>query len=99
MMTFNKTLWPCLMAAVLGWGNLAAAPPGSDDVATRVKAALHSDPHVYDQHVDVSLKDGNVVLDGFVQTDWDLHSVVRIATSAAGGRKVVDNLTIKEGGK
>jgi osmotically-inducible protein OsmY len=102
-----------LAAALLACASVAAAqnepnagssslqPTALDsdtDVATRVKAALHADTHVYDRHVDVAVKSGDVVLSGFVSTDWDERSVVRIATTAAGGRKVVDNLKIKVGG-
>jgi osmotically-inducible protein OsmY len=101
-------------AAFMVWASIAAAqdtpnaaapatvqPSAVDsdsDVANRVKAALHADTHVYDKHVEVAVKHGDVVLNGFVGNDWDLRSVVRIATEAAGGRKVVDNLKIKEGG-
>lgn len=64
----------------------------------RVKAALHASPYFYDQHVTVSIEDGNVVLGGFVFSDWDLRDALRIAREAAGDRSVIDNLSIKEGG-
>jgi osmotically-inducible protein OsmY len=68
------------------------------DLATRVKNALHSDPYVYDKHVTVSVENGDVILRGFVFSEWDLRNAIRIATQAAGGRKVVDDISIKEGG-
>ena len=75
------------------------ASTSSESVVTeRVKAALHADPYVYDEHIDVSMKNGSVVLKGFVSSDWDLRNAIRIATQAAGGRRVIDSLTIKEGG-
>jgi osmotically-inducible protein OsmY len=70
-----------------------------EQLRQRVKAALHKDPYFYDEHVDVSVENGAVVLRGFVFSDGDLRNAVRIATKAAGGRKVVNNLTIKQGGR
>jgi osmotically-inducible protein OsmY len=64
----------------------------------RVKDALHSNPYFYDAHVTVSVKNGAVVLHGFVGSDWDLQDAIRIARMAAGGRRVVDNLSIQLGG-
>jgi osmotically-inducible protein OsmY len=82
----------------------AAATQGADSVtdeelSKRVQAALHSDPYFYDEHVSVSVERGNVVLRGFVFSDWDLRDAIRIASQAAGERPVVDNLSIKLGGR
>jgi osmotically-inducible protein OsmY len=49
----------------------ASSTQGADSVAEeklrkRVKDALHSDPYFYDKHVTVSVKNGAVVLRGFV---------------------------------
>jgi osmotically-inducible protein OsmY len=65
----------------------------------RVAAALHSDPYFYDVHVTVSVEKGAVVLRGFVSSDWDLLDAIRIASKAAGDRRVVDDLTIELGGR
>jgi osmotically-inducible protein OsmY len=65
----------------------------------RVKDALHADPYFYDEHVTVSVEQGVVVLRGFVFSDWDLRDAIRIARKAAGNRRVVDNLSIKQGGR
>jgi osmotically-inducible protein OsmY len=75
------------------------SPQTDEELGQRVKAALHKDPYFYDEHVDVSVEHGAVVLRGFVFSDADLHNAIRIATKAAGGRKVVNNLTIKQGGR
>jgi osmotically-inducible protein OsmY len=64
----------------------------------RVAAALHSDPYLYDAHVTVSVEKGAVVLRGFVSSDWDLLDAIRIASKAAGDRRVIDDLSIKLGG-
>jgi len=65
----------------------------------QVKAALHADPYFYDKHVTVSIENGVVVLRGFVFSDWDLRQALSIARKAAGDKTVVDNLSIKEGGR
>jgi osmotically-inducible protein OsmY len=70
-----------------------------DELGKRVQAALHSDPYFYDEHVSVSVENGDVVLRGFVFSDWDLRDAIRIARQAAGDRRVVDNLSIKLGGR
>jgi osmotically-inducible protein OsmY len=64
-----------------------------------VENALRSDPYFYDAHVIVSVKNGTVILEGFVFSDWDLRDAIRIAAKAAGGGRVVDNLTIEVGGR
>jgi hypothetical protein len=51
----------------------------------------------YDKHVTVSIENGDVVLRGFVFSDWDLRRALNIARKAAGAKTVVDNLSIKEG--
>jgi osmotically-inducible protein OsmY len=69
------------------------------ELTKRVKAALHADPYFYDEHVTVSVEQGVVVLRGFVFSDWDLRDAIRIASKAAGDRRVMDNLSIKQGGR
>lgn len=65
----------------------------------KVENALRSDPYFYDTHVDVLVENGNVVLHGFVLSEWDLRDAIRIATKAAGGRRVIDDLTLELGGR
>jgi osmotically-inducible protein OsmY len=79
----------------------AALEPGSaadHQLQQRVKTALHTDPYFYDEHVTVSVENGDVVLRGFVSSDWDIRDALRIAGKAAGGRRVIDDLSIKLGG-
>jgi osmotically-inducible protein OsmY len=64
-----------------------------------VENALSSDPYFYGAHVNTSIENGDVVLRGFVSSDWDLRDAIRIATKAAGGRRVIDDLTIELGGR
>jgi hypothetical protein len=81
-----------------------AATQGADSVtdqelSRRVQAALHADPYFYDKHVSVSADSGVVVLHGFVFSEWDLRDAIRIARQAADQRPVIDDLTIKLGGR
>jgi osmotically-inducible protein OsmY len=93
----------CLAVVVYGVGG-SATWAGEQNTATdealrqRVTAALHTDPYFYDEHVSVSVDNGVVVLRGFVASEWDLRDAIRIAGKAAGDRRVIDNLSIKEGG-
>ena len=71
----------------------------NEQLRQRVAAALHADPYFPDQHVTVSVEKGTVVLRGFVFSGWDLERAIRIADEAAGSRLVIDDLSIKEGGR
>ena len=51
---------------------------------------------------DADLRDsvhGVVHLHGLVFSDWDLRDAMRIASKAAGDRRVINNLTIVQGGR
>jgi osmotically-inducible protein OsmY len=56
---------------------------------------LRADRYLDDEHIDVSVENGVVTLRGLVFDDWDLRSAMRIARKAAGGRLVIDNLSIE----
>lgn len=72
----------------------AQAPVASDaELASRVKAAVHASP-VNDMHIDVSVENGDVVLSGFVEDSRALLDALQAAQKAAGGRKVIDALSI-----
>ena len=77
----------------------SAAAESADAARLRVETALRLDPYFYDAHVNVLLKKGAVVLEGFVFSDWDLIHAVRIANKAAGGARVVNALSIEVGGR
>ena len=94
------------IAAAQPTGTARAAPHASDAAAAgqevsdqalveRVQAALQADPYLFNKHITVSVESGAVILRGFVFSDWDLRSAVRIATKAAGNTKVINDLTIK----
>jgi BON domain len=79
----------------------AAAPesPANEARRLRVETALHDDPYFNDSHVTVVLRNGVVILQGFVSTEWDLLHAIRIAKSAAGDGRVVDDLYLDLGGR
>jgi len=82
------------VAAVAG-----AAVLADGELEKRVRAALHADPYFYDKHVTVSVEHGAVVLRGFVYTGLDVQDAIRIASKAAGNRRVVDDLSIERDGR
>lgn len=108
----RKTVDAGIAAAVLGLSVLSAsscaqnpsapavtrpATAGSDaQLAARVKTALDVSPSFYAEHVDVSIENGDVVLNGFVQNNRELLDAIDIATKAADGRKVINLLSIKK---
>ena len=63
-------------------------------LAEHVQAALHADPYLLDKHIRVSIEHGDVALRGFVASSEDLISAKKDALKAAGGRRVVDYLSI-----
>jgi osmotically-inducible protein OsmY len=87
----------CGTAAAATAQDLHAVPDA--DLRDRVQLALHADPYFNDGHVDVTVEHGAVYLNGLVFSDWDLRDAMRIASKAAGGRPVVNNLTIIVGGR
>jgi osmotically-inducible protein OsmY len=87
----------CSSAVAVAAPNIYSVPDA--EVRDRVQLALHDDPYFYDGHVEVSVDDGVVHLHGLVFSDWDLRDAMRIASKAAGNRRVIDNLTLIQGGR
>lgn len=71
------------------------AAASSSDMVGRVKQALHAEPALNDKHIEVSLKNGKVVMRGFVTSQGDMVKAVRAASKTAGGKNVVNELTIQ----
>jgi osmotically-inducible protein OsmY len=111
-MMIKKTAGIVSLAAFIGTGMFAMgvqaqnAPSASDnsqsaqntgdDMAARVKQALHAQPALNDKHIDVSMKHGKVVMTGFVTSQGDLQKALRAADKAAGSKNVVNELKIKK---
>lgn len=105
----KKSLGVFSMAAVIGLGGVSMgaqaqnAPPASDssqtaqtaDMAMRVKQALDSQPALNAKHIEVVMKNGKVVMRGFVNSQGDLTKALRAADKTAGSKNVVNELTIK----
>ena len=77
----------------------AVQSTADEDLRNRVATALRSDPYFYDAHVTVTVEKGAVVLRGIVFSEWDLRDAIRIARAAAGDKRVIDSLSIVQGGR
>jgi osmotically-inducible protein OsmY len=65
----------------------------------RVAAALHANRYLDDEHINISVEGGVVVLRGLVFDDWDVRKALRTARKATGDSPVVDSLSIEQGGR
>jgi hypothetical protein len=95
-------LVPALPARADDADNSTASSPvvaTDNSLQFRVSSALHSDPYLYARHIDVYVKDGDVVLKGSVANDWELSKALHLATEAAKPHKVIDSIEITEGGR
>jgi osmotically-inducible protein OsmY len=98
--TTKLARWALTALALSACGAAGAATVAADlKVRGDVENALSADPYFYGAHVNVSMENGNVVLRGFVFSDWDLRDAIRIANKAAAGRRVIDDLAIEVGGR
>jgi osmotically-inducible protein OsmY len=77
----------------------AKTTPADQLLQEQVTDALESDRYFYSAHVNVSVRNGVIVLHGFVFSDWDLRDAIRIANRAADGNRVVNDLAIEVGGR
>jgi osmotically-inducible protein OsmY len=70
-----------------------------DEWLTRqVEAALLSNPYLIGQHINVTIKNGVVFLDGIVYDDWDIRIAKRISQRIPGVRRVnTTDLDIEDG--
>jgi len=76
-----------------------AADAVSEKLRKQVAAALHADPYLDDEHINIAVDRGVVVLSGLVYSDWDLRTALRTARKAAGHSRVIDSLSIEQGGR
>jgi osmotically-inducible protein OsmY len=88
-----------ILSASCGLAAHSAVSMTDEECRKRVEDALREDRYFYGAHVTVTVKKGAMVMQGFVFSDWDLRDAIRIATKAAGGRRVVDDLSIEVGGR
>ena len=71
----------------------------SEKLRDRVAAAMQADPYLFDRHIEVEVVENVIVLRGFVLSAWDLQEAIRVARKVAANTQVVDELSIKEGGR
>lgn len=101
-MSLRSCVCAMSIVSVLWYGGEAAGyetAPADQRLQEKVTDALESDCYFYAAHVNVSVKNGVVVLRGFVFSDWDLRDAIRIANRAAAGSRVVNELAIEVGGR
>jgi osmotically-inducible protein OsmY len=79
-----------------GASSAQAADAAYTELQRRVAAALHAQPYLEDRHIEVTAREGVVVLSGIVFSAWDLQDAVRVARKTSGARKVIDSLSIEE---
>ena len=86
-------------STIVGQSTSEDAGRGNAELQERVTAALRAQPYFDDRHIEVSVRGGAVILSGIVFSDWDLQDALRTARKVAGGWRVVDSLSIEEGGR
>ena len=70
---------------------------GLTDTATvqeQIKTALHNEPTLHNDTVNVNVTDSTIELSGTVQTGKEKQTARRIASSFAGNRRVRDRITV-----
>ena len=72
----------------------AAAPDGDETLTARVKSQLSSDTQIKSAPIDVSAKDGVVLLQGTVTTTAAKRRALALARGTDGVTQVVDRLRI-----
>jgi osmotically-inducible protein OsmY len=91
------------LSAARSSGGGASTVRGADTADRRlqnqVAAALHANPYLDDEHINISVEGGVVVLRGLVFDDWDVRKALRTARKATGDSPVVDSLSIEQGGR
>jgi outer membrane lipoprotein SlyB len=72
----------------------ACNKPTNDSITTEIKAKMFSEPLLKSSTVNVSVKDGTVTLSGQLSDDAARLAAERIAASAKGISKVIDQTTV-----
>ena len=79
-------------------GSVDSSAAKNEKLRGRVVTAMHVDPYLLDEHIEVVVANNAIVLRGFVLNAWELREAVRVARKVAGDTRVLDELSIKEGG-
>lgn len=98
-----KALPTSLLALLITCGGCASPfePRGADldaqddAITLRVKTALIEEPGLAGSAIDIDFRDGEATLTGFVETEAERRTALRIVTRQEGVTAVVDELVIK----
>lgn len=77
----------------------ATMSTGDDQLKTQIETALHQEPTLSNDHINVNLTADQIELSGTVANGKGRQTAKRIAESFAGNRKVVDHLTVTGEGR
>ncbi|MBV8742026.1 MAG: BON domain-containing protein [Sinobacteraceae bacterium] len=88
-----------LLSALAGLATVAYAGNGTDDASLKsnVEAALRADKVLLSKHIDVTVKQGEVRLGGFVEKQTDIERAKKDAEGVSGVRTVKNDMTLKQG--
>ncbi len=88
-----------LLSALAALTTVVYAGNGTDDasVKSNVEAALKADKVLLSKHIDVTVKQGEVRLGGFVEKQTDIERAKKDAEGVSGVRTVKNDMTLKQG--
>lgn len=88
-----------LLSAVAALATVAYAGNGTDDAAIKanVESALQADKVLFAKHINVTVKQGEVRLGGFVEKQTDIERAKKDAEGVSGVRTVKNDMTLKQG--
>ena len=78
---------------------MRGADAANQKLRKKVEAALDANPYLDDEHINVSVERGVVVLSGLVFDDWDLRTALLTTRKASGHDPVIDSISIEQGGR
>jgi osmotically-inducible protein OsmY len=86
-------------SSIGGASTLRGADAANQKLRKKVEAALDANPYLDDEHINVSVERGVVVLSGLVFDDWDLRTALLTTRKASGHDPVIDSISIEQGGR
>jgi len=75
----------------------ASSDPADQALAARVTQALRNDQGLNSRHLKVSVRQGEVTLGGFAQDNRAVLTAQQVATKAAPGHTIINNIRIEQG--
>jgi len=96
--TFQRGL---LLAALAALSACASTPKTSEqrvrdkETVAAVQSALDAHTYIYTKHITIEADDGVVHLGGYVWSDFDMYEAQRLAESAPGVTKVINDMELE----